>query len=97
MSQRMAIAPQCLNINYWITGPHQNLFVTLQASLVVQFYSTFITYFKLTVNPLQDIMQCEYTSCVEDLWTPAAVAAFDELCLLHSLQSLPLSFQSQKS
>ncbi len=35
MSCQMAIAPQCLNINCWITGPHQCLFTMLQASSVL--------------------------------------------------------------
>ncbi len=35
MYRRMAIAPRWLNINCWITGPHQSLFATIQASLIL--------------------------------------------------------------
>jgi hypothetical protein len=55
-------------------------FVRNIASFIVfvQFYSAFIPYFKVCAKPLRDIMQHEYTLRVEDLWTPAAAAAFDE-------------------
>ncbi len=54
----------------------------------VQFCSAFIFYFEICKKLLWEIMQHEYTSCVGDLWTPAAAAAvaFDELChcILHN-------------
>jgi hypothetical protein len=57
-------------------------FVCNVASFIgfVQFYSTFVPYFEVHAKPLREIMQHEYTSCVGDLWTPAAAATFDELC-----------------
>ncbi len=50
----------------------------------VQFYSTFILYFEVHAKPLREIMQHEYMSCVGDLWTTKAAAAFDDLrqCIL---------------
>jgi hypothetical protein len=65
-------------LDHWLTPD----FTRNIASFIgfVQFYSAFITYFEARAKPLQDIMQHEYTSCVGDLWTLAAVAAINELC-----------------
>jgi hypothetical protein len=57
MYRWMAIAPRCLNINCWITGPHQSLFMTLQASLVL---FSFTAHSSLTLKSMQS---CFKKSC----------------------------------
>ena len=44
-----------------------------------QFYSRFIPYFEVLVEPLREIMKAEYTQPVAPLWTDAAQAAWDTI------------------
>ncbi len=85
-----AIRQQCLNITLenWPT-PELVQDVTSFISFM-QFYSALFTYFEVHAKPLHEIMKHEYTACVGNLWTPAAVATFEELCNCASFVILAL-------